>query len=495
MKKIAAFFFVCILSLCIIPVLYSTVYEIQTKKIGTIENLHLKNMVNLTKSKCEEATASGKSLIPLLNKNSQSLENVSSQTDYVIDYSIILYDFLEIPSFIYVQFQKGGYAISNIETGNIYERAEMGSGPYEKFKSKKCYYGGVQNYFYRKNNDVITINGNVSVSNIVVKLQKDLNELKMREKEFMKGVDENESSKNSLENTAYRNHIVTIGNYNGGDFGIKKSLYFPMLSEEISGTHIYEDFNGFTDFYFPINDRNSCAFVALTMFLQFYERLDNGNTLPSIFDTDFYDYMYAREFGDIPNNNSFIYQLWKNNIKKLTYNEIFHIISNDNEVIFKSGKPNLDTLLKSNMVKTQKIHDFLYCIGDQGVAGETYNTGIVTCMERFCEIYPNHRKFTFTANSFWSNMKECIDRGMPSIGMTGLTATGYIPNNNDTSYESKSVARHQMVVYGYTVNSIGGPDEFICHSGWHGTDSDNVYSMIFTSGWSFAGNVTITENY
>lgn len=93
-------------------------------------------------------------------------------------------------------------------------------------------------------------------------------------------------------------------------------------------------------------------------------------------------------------------------------------------------------------------------------------------------------------------MKENIDKGYPCIGNTGLTASGdAYPSLNTPNFESMGVERHQMVVYGYTLNSLGGLDEFVCHSGWHESNTDAIYSMVFTSGWSFLGNVQVTENF
>ena len=87
----------------------------------------------------------------------------------------------------------------------------------------------------------------------------------------------------------------------------------------------------------------------------------------------------------------------------------------------------------------------------------------------------------------YTNIKKAVDSGNPAIMNVG-TGKGWDENNNEVSFKA-----HHLVVYGYTTNSLGVLDEFVCHGGWHtDKESEGCYTAkMFVNKFYAAGNVYI----
>lgn len=408
-----------------------------------LQSLEITQKVSRLTEKCQTKAEESKRFFEENNAN-DILENValSYSVQKTADEIKILYDFDDRPMFLCISFKEGGYVVARLESEEVYERAEYGKLPYYEIETK-CYYMGTGLYFYQKAGQVYEVATQKIVSKSVKTiLQEELYKSIEREILFTT-IQNNDTELETVSDASTRSTMYLMGMQNQTNFN--KAYYFLGLDSYIYD-YAYTQ-NGKKDLIFPVNTTNSCAAVAVTMILQYYDRLGLFQSINSRFD----NYLS----NSLPSYNALYSQLV--------------------------------------ITKSQALHNYIEANLDQWIWGETYNTGIAEYMPKYfkAEQLPEN-KLIFTANALWVNMKENIDRDMPCIGMVG-TGTGYYGNPNGSGYLSDTINGHQMVVYGYTKNQFGGLDEFICHTGWH--QQQYLASCIYTSGWSFAGNVTITENF
>lgn len=145
MKKVYCILIFILLSVSITIMSFSIKEAIGLNKIDTITQLGLQSIVEQTETECTNSLKS-KSLLPLLNHKANNIETVTfDENKKSAKSSIVLYD-SEKPQFVCTEFVEGGYAITRIKTGRIYERTELGNSPYHSKWNYKCYYFGTQNY-------------------------------------------------------------------------------------------------------------------------------------------------------------------------------------------------------------------------------------------------------------------------------------------------------------------------------------------------------------
>ncbi len=173
------------------------------------------------------------------------------------------------------------------------------------------------------------------------------------------------------------------------------------------------DFRYGWDLFFPKNIYNDCALVAMIVVLQYYDRLSlNTELIPF-------------DFG----------------LNYTSYDDMLYLRDNP-------------LLSRAEMLRAL-LHNYLGTLSSNGAA--TY-VNIDAAFEKYFEAYNINCKAThFTS---YTNIKKAVDDGNPAI-MTVGAGKGWDINNN-----SEDINGHNLVVYGYTTNSIGVLDEFICHGCW-----------------------------
>lgn len=240
------------------------------------------------------------------------------------------------------------------------------------------------------------------------------------------------------------NHLSNILAYKS--YGV---LYtYPNFDPEEYGFVVMSKFNYGWDLLFPQNIYNDCAVTAMVAVLQYYERKRNITELIPF------------TFGIGCNDGMSVY--------------------NDP---LSSRAEQLRALLKN----------YLGTLTSNGAA--TY-VNIDAAFRRYFEAY--NINWTQTHFTSYTNIKGAIDDGNPAI-MTVGAGNGYDINNRKID-----VNVHNLVVYGYTTNSIGVLDEFVCHALWYrGSEFDNVQdrpddppvytSKLFVSKFCAAGNVYISS--
>ena len=199
-----------------------------------------------------------------------------------------------------------------------------------------------------------------------------------------------------------------------------------------------------TDLVYPQNVYNECSLVAMIMVLQFYER------------TGCYIDLMPFAAG-----------------KGLTrYDVIMNPMNSRSEQI------------KSLLIQYLKV---LQIGSDSTDGAATYRDINYGFKDYFAAYNIDCEPIHFTS---YTNIKKAVDAGNPAI-MTVGAGKGYDKNN-----KSIGVNVHNLVVYGYTQNSIGVLDEFVCHANWHLTKNDGSTNpngaetaMLFVNKFSAAGNV------
>ena len=334
----------------------------------------------------------------------------------------IIYDFSERPSFILTYSNSFGYMISNRETGTSLERIGIGNSPYTDVISEKCYYMGVGNYYYHKNQEVLDIfTGNSISSEWKNELQSCINQLKeldIKENGYL-NIYSRTSTSDRLNNSKY--------------ISAEGEKYFNRPWD----TYISLDGKIFNhDMFFPQNDGDSCAIVAAIQLLQYLDRL-------GIVDTT----------------------------------SIFRQVNSGKIVETGSGGYFVNNCL------SQCMHNELDSMTWSGAFGENYTNNVIIGLKKFFEKYSPRMQvqiqtpdglvnqnrtcnaiFSFKDNACYDNMKGQIDSGKPAIGMTSI-GNGYYLNQNG-NWSMDDVARHMMIVYGYCTTDNGTLKDFITHSGW-----------------------------
>ena len=232
-----------------------------------------------------------------------------SYYDVKIDYTQVLYDLNadRKGNYLLAQFSNGGYAIMNRETKTIYERSESGMNPYSEYRNKKCFYAGPSAYIYQDkeltdilSNKVLTNNNRTLLANNMQDIvQRDLEQLKYEVAEEEAGL-----KSTSWDSTGW--HNLGEGTPTGDDMlDFVRMVYFYLLDASLrtytpttNGFYFTVDANfskaglwhfmmvetsggSYVDAPIPVNTFGSCTMVAMTMILQYYNRLELFNTVPS----------------------------------------------------------------------------------------------------------------------------------------------------------------------------------------------------------------------
>lgn len=357
------------------------------------------------------------------------------------------------------------YAIYNMDSGKIMERSN--GNVYDGFLDYKCYYGGFNSYFYQDGNTIysITDDEKANVDDVIANFKEyseDLMQASIDNSQFKS----RENIKIYVEKVLFKSDIVVnncnksnrtncryISNCDYFIFELCNSLYVGEHRSTGSKYCKIGNYNriGFKEFYrydgtiycdtlFPINQKGSCGLVAATMILQFYERNELLNTIPSVF-----------------------YEKAKTELESLkTYSE--------------------------SEVLSEIVHSELISI--HGGTSSSF-ISIKDMLKAYFNAY-GMTSISATSSIGYAGLKAAIDNDNPCIITVPKGKSIEIMKNDlqdtDTSYKFKD-AGHVMCTYGYTLDKLGILDEFICHTGWEGVEL--FKSVAYVSKLYIKGNVRL----
>ena len=384
----------------------------------------------------------------------------------------VLYDFLKKPAYICVYDEiLNWFAIIHRDSGEIFERANRES-PYNKYINKKCYYGGVNSYFYEENGCIILINN----PNIVVDKQLACNKFSIISQEIeneLKIVGHFKSKKEINEYVNIRkseNNLVQLSSENRSNQTIADNILYQIgITEKVhidqgrvcsyvrNGKTYHAGYTSFArygsseeyyDIVFPYNINGTCGTVAATALLQYYERNQIVKTVPTSF--------YSNSFqGFYPNI----------------------IITND-----------IDNVV------TEKLHNALNARHSNGGTNSTY-LSIKNTINKYFTDY-GLTGVNAVCSAGWTSLQSCIDNGNPAIIFVSA-CTIYASSWDGDSYISEDVSifsGHSMYTYGYTKTSLGSVDEYMCNAGWSDYGyGDYTWGVSFVSKTAIRGNVRLEE--
>lgn len=294
-----------------------------------------------------------------------------------------------------------GYSIINSTTETVYETA-LSKNPYFGVNADKYIYISPLNYAYQSGGNYYFVGNNDVVldEQAVAYLQSKWGTLVARDLATI-AEDENTQVKSVAlaDPDMSRIHLL----YSDTAHIIHASYFFLIAG---SGSYGLLDDGDWT---FPNNNGTSCAYVAMTMLLQYYERTGLHDMIPSSFD----NYLPASSV---------------------------------------------------STSKTQAIHNTLWNMGGGSFA---MTDKIVSVFNDYFEKYGYGAKASY--NALYSGMKGSIDNHRPAIGEIGYYK-GFLWNSTDGSFTTKYISNHQVVVFAYTTKSSGILQNFVCHTGWGGYD-------------------------
>ncbi len=215
---------------------------------------------------------------------------------------------------------------------------------------------------------------------------------------------------NDITRSKYWGKLYTVGDFTSKDY---ERIYYRNIGDKL-GQHGYD--LGY-DLFYPQNVYNACSLVAMVMLLQYYYRTDLNEEL-----------LYPIDFEELEDT---------------VLLDMISPMYSPAEQIMKELYPYISIL--------HSPFDAL-----DGAA--TY-VNIDAAFDKYFK--ENDVDATSTHFTSYTNIKAAIDDGHPSILNTGA-GTGY-----DIDGYKLDVSRHNLIAYGYTTNSVGVIDEFICHAGWH----------------------------
>lgn len=437
-KSVRTVLVLLVLLIILFTVLLSVLGEISIPVLAEVPSSFSQNEVNLA-----------------INNLNLKFEEDDSRP--ILQNVVEIYDFNEQPLYALYNFDNY-YMIVIRETGTILERGEGMS----KFNGMngKLYYG---EFFeaYQK------LEGNIYNSDEIAVSTNRVNEMKsmmqnVRSNDYADYVEAMQTPQPYGE--ANRTRITQLGN------SISKFKYF---AEDINPYHVTREKNKITygravvnevlytvnnftprnygaayyrklydkyDLLFPKNVYNACSLVTMTMLLQYYDRLNIKTDI-------------------VPNSISY---------------------STDWESIHSNP-----TVSKAERIM-RYLYPYIYIldgIGDTVDGAATYVNMDAAFDRYFQDNNKSYRSKHFTS---YTNVKGAIDAGNPAIITIGA-GRGFYKNDGASNYSEVDLSRHNVVVYGYTKNSIGVLDEFIVHANWH--DKENNYGRIYMNKLYSAGNL------
>lgn len=355
------------------------------------------------------------------------------------------------------------YAIYNMDSGKIMERSE--GNVFDGYLDYKCFYAGLNMYFYEKENIIYDIsnNDNLDSRTAMEKLKdysleimnssiedsqfKDREAIKKYIFEKKKTEDEtittncgssNRSRAKYSNNLDYNMNVLCNSRY-CGPVENKSFCYMDGLCIGFREFNTY-DSNVFCDTIFPINQEGSCGIVAATMLLQYYDRNRILKTIPDrLYNFCYYNFQHKGSY---------------NTSSSASISEILH--------------------------ETLNSHH-------KEVAGGSTYVSVENAINSYIKSSDQLSGFRATSSASWWGLKSAIDNGDPCIIFFG--GNMHVLNNDLNSYSKESVSGHAVYTYGYTLSSLNIVDEYICHAGWR--ETSHYYGKVFVAKTLIAGNVRL----
>lgn len=455
MSKTALFMKISIVVVLLIGIfsifLFSTMGEVLAEEISLVrisedEIDQILNEVNEREKagRVEETT-------PLLFSANTNNNIKDSQRNF------LLKDFDNKKAFIYIEFDLGGYVIYDRTGEFIYERTEEGSGPYEGYsKPSKLYYGGPLNYYVKENGKYKNIMTGDTITLQEGKLLTENATDNIREIE----IQENELFENQILNTYSEiTPYATIRNtYLGSEISdsnlsIKATNYFPMVTgalRSVDCLNIYDFGSGYggEDCAMPINRYGSCGLVAMTLAMQYYDKLGIRNMVPD----DVSDFKIS-------------YDKLKNNQPIYIYDYVDGSTNSfDSYSDLSSGYKNA---IKSEMLHQELMYRFKGTVSTSNLNSSTYGS-TNTDRQNIANLYfaanigKNLQSATIKNRSGSSGLIEAVAAGDPVI----VSFQGEYRYENGTG----TVGSHAVVCYGYSQKYVGiihSVQEYFVVSGWN----------------------------
>lgn len=399
-----------------------------------------------------------------------------------------VYDFNSVP--LYSLYEFDGYYMINIRnTGSVLERGE-GNSPYYGNKDYDKYYGGYGEYYICYEGEYKNLcTGEVANKSNISQMQSRMEQLRELDyKDYLEAMttpmplgaeNRNNISKLGKNISSLIEYLYSdadhLYNYFAKEINIdyqlknkhneiasqtfNKVLYTKSGSrEENYGTIYFRHFGGKLgnsgydigyDLVYPQNLYNSCSIVAMTILLQYYYRIEINLSLLEPIEPDILD---------------------------------------GTAIIMHSPLDSPAEIIRSKLAKYVNV----LSTGSSSTDGAATYVNIDAGFDRYFKAYNiEAESIHFTS---YTNIKDAIDGGHPSI-MTIGAGIGY-----DSDGFSEDVSRHNVVVYGYTTNSLGVMDEFVCHAGLHkqfehtleGNKLSAECAKLFINKFYAAGNVHLS---
>lgn len=380
----------------------------------------------------------------------------------------LLYDFFDKPSYLFVyDLNSNWFAIFFRESGELIER---GNREHELISAldKKCYYGGINSFFYEEDNKIVCLND----KDFVINKNESLDLLKEYSKSFNEELLENGRFSSLSEMEEYVNNnqfkVVTLAAENRNNQICADNLFYHIgIAERVQidqgnycyftsgNTSRYYGYGSFSrfgsndeykDILFPYNINGTCGTIAATALLQYYERNLIACTVPTSFYTNSYQNFYT----------------------------------------------NANVTNQRQNIVSEKIHNSLNSRHSNGGSGSTY-ISIKNTINKYLQDYGiTSVKAECSAGTV--SLASCIDNGNPAIIFVS-SCTIYGSNWSGTSYKAEILdffVGHAMYTYGYTTTASGAVDEYICNAGWSDWgNGEYSWGISYVSKTAVRGNVRI----
>lgn len=379
-----------------------------------------------------------KSILVLLTAMA-SLANISIDSHKYCEFSIKQYVIQErsIRDFSDNEFKlyelEHGYAIYEIINNEevFVEGSYKVNSPYYEFQNKHIYYLGLGNYYYTDDDNVININTRETIN-----LQEYSNCTYSIEQQYVERQAEQKETNIKAATRSNTNYVTD----DEGFFLIPEHEYFRRLN------------------YFPTNYQGTCAVVAISMLLGYYDNFYNASFIPSKkYNSRTYTTIVNEESGELEwdlDNPHFSLQDLTRKVNTVYKNTQSYSHS---EWTFMPGT-------------TQAMHDLLlyeYGVdldifdddGAQPMTGLQIYQTINRYLNGECSQLKQHVSSSFGTSDLFINISSKILSGNPV-----LASFISLYNGNQLT------EAHTTLIYGF------GSDGLMMHFGWGGNYSEMVIS-------------------
>lgn len=224
-------------------------------------------------------------------ENSVSTVSLVNGLSNVEERYFALYDFDNTKKYLYIEYLDGGFAIYDRLGEFVYEKSNVGKGPFDSYKETDIIYYGGPSYYYttQKSKYQHIVTGDVISREDANSMA---NELNLTRKKYV----DKQLSELSLFSASNRasDQLFMIGhnfkesNENEQNFKLNVQMYFTlkMIAQQYGGYEQYDTMQiwnmnttdtpyeyPFIDWYCGRNEYGSCGYVALSTTLLFYDRL------------------------------------------------------------------------------------------------------------------------------------------------------------------------------------------------------------------------------